>query len=230
MKRLILLITTSLLFIGCGTRQREVSISKEEIKTKIESSGFLRSRTEENTKSEKQNTSEGESSGSVEKSTSEKGNIVTDHTSEKNTSEKQNESYTKTSKVKEYYENGNPKSESEISENMSKEIYRLNSEIDNYKTAAQSAKNDVTRLTAENRQLTNDKETLITNLKIQKEQNSKLTADNATFKRNKDSKVESNRNSWWLYLVISIVSIIVWEIIRRNSVSWYSKLKKLIQS
>ncbi|MCL1671692.1 hypothetical protein [Elizabethkingia ursingii] len=227
MKKILLLLSIFIIW-GCGSRQREVNISKEENKTKIESSGSEKYRTEENTKSEKQNTSVGESSGSVEKTSSEKGNVITDHTAEKNSSEKQNESYTKTSKVKEYYENGNPKSESEISENMSKEIYRLNSELDNYKTAAQSAKSDVTRLTAENRQLTNDKETLITNLKSQKEQNHKLSADNTTLKKNKNSKVKSNRDSWWLYVVISIFSIIVWEIIRRNSVNWYSKLKKLI--
>ncbi|OPC30741.1 hypothetical protein [Elizabethkingia anophelis] len=205
MKHLILLLTISLLFVACGTRQREVNLSKEEIKTKIESSGSEKSKTEENTKSEKQNTSAGESSGSVEKSTSEKGNVITDHTAEKNSSEKQSEVYTKTSKTKEYYENGNPKSESETSENMSKEIYRLTSELDNYKTAAQSAKNDVTRLTAENRQLTNDKETLITNLKNQKEQNSKLKTDNTILKKNKDSKVVSNRDSWWLYILLVVI-------------------------
>lgn len=226
--RAILIVIISLFLFGCGTRQREFKISKEQSNSKIEASGSEKTASQENTKSEKQNTSAGESSGSVEKTSSEKGNIVTDRTSEKNSAEKQSEAYTKTSKVKEYYENGNPKSESETSENMSKEIYRLTSELDNYKAVAQSAKNEVIRLNAENRQLTNDNETLITNLKIQKEQNSKLKSDNTILKKNKDSKVESNRNSWWLYLVISIVSIIVWEIIRRNSVSWYSKLKKLI--
>ena len=108
---------------------------------------------------------------------------------------------------------------------MSKEIYRLTSELDNYKTAAQSAKNDVTRLTAENRQLTNDKETLITNLKSQKEQNTKLTADNTTLKRIKILKLKAIGIVGGFYVVISIISIFIWEIIRRNSVNWYSKLK-----
>lgn len=227
--RAILIVIISLFFFGCGTRQREVNVSKEESKTRIESSGSEKSKSEENTKSEKQNTSVGESSGSVEKSTSEKGNVITDHTSEKNASEKQSEAYTKTSKTEEYYENGNPKSKTETSVIMSKEFSRISNERDYWKSTAQSYKEEVNKLTIKNRQLTNDNETLITNLKSQKEQNSKLTADNTTLKKNKNSKVESNRNSWWLYVVISIISIFIWEIIRRNSVSWYSKLKKLIQ-
>ncbi|HCD9234502.1 TPA: hypothetical protein NEG48_001484 [Elizabethkingia anophelis] len=205
--RAILIVIISLFLFGCGTRQREVNISKEQSNSKIETSGSEKTASQENTKSEKQNTSAGESSGSVEKSTSEKGNIVTDHTSDKNTSEKQNESYTKTLKVKEYYENGNPKSESETNESMSKEIYRLNSEIDYLKSTTQNSKEEITKLTAENKQLSFSNESLVTQVKSQKEINQKLTAENNSFKKSKDLKVKSSRSMWWLYILLYFVGM-----------------------
>lgn len=202
MKRLILLIITSLFLFGCGTRQREVNVSKEHSKTKIESSGSEKTTSQENTKSEKQNTSAGESSGSVEKTSSEKGNIVTDRTSEKKSSEKQNENYQKSTKTEEYYENGNPKSKIETSENMSKEIYKLNYELDNLKNNAQSSKEEITKLTAENKQLSFSNESLVTQIKSQKEINQKLTAENSSLNKSKDIKVKSSRPMWWLYVLL----------------------------
>ncbi|MBG0515227.1 hypothetical protein I4P13_15780 [Elizabethkingia meningoseptica] len=205
--RAILIVIISLFLFGCGTRQREVNVSKEESKTRIESSGSEKTTSKENTKSEKQNTSAGESSGSVERSTSEKGNVITEDSSERNTSEKQNESYTKTSKVKEYYENGNPKSESETNESMSKEIYRLNSEIDYLKSRTQNSKEEITKLITENKQLSFSNESLVTQVKSQKEINQKLTAENNSFKKGKDIKVRSSRPMWWLYGLLYLIGM-----------------------
>lgn len=207
MKHLILLLTISLLFVACGTRQREVDISKEQSKTKIESSGSEKSKSEESTKSEKQNTSAGESSGSIEKSASEKGNVITDHTAEKNSSEKQNENYQKSTKTEEYYENGNPKSKTETSENMTKEIYKLNYELDNLKSNIQLSKDEITKLTAKNKQLSFSNESLVTQVKSQKEINQKLTAENNSFKKSKDFKVKSSRSMWWLYILLYFVGM-----------------------
>lgn len=203
----ILIVIISLFLFGCGTRQREVNVSKEESKTRIESSGSEKTTSQKNTKSEKQNTSAEDSSGSVERSTSEKGNVITDHTAEKNYSEKQNENYQKSTKTEEYYENGNPKSKTETSENMTKEIYKLNYELDNLKSIAQSSKEEITKLTAENKQLSFSNESLITQVKSQKEINQKLTAENNSFKKSKDIKVKSSRPMWWLYGLLYLIGM-----------------------
>lgn len=205
--RAILIVIISLFLFSCGSRQREVNISKEQSNSKIETSGSEKTTIQENTKSEKQNTSAGESSGSVEKKSSEKGNVITENTSEKNSSEKQNENYQKSTKTEEYYENGNPKSKTETSENMTKEIYKLNYELDNLKSNIQLSKDEITKLTAENKQLSFSNESLITQVKSQKEINQKLAAENNNFKKSKDLKVKSSRPMWWLYGLLYLIGM-----------------------
>lgn len=165
-----------MILIACVSRQREVHTVKEEVKTKVENSQIENITSEDLNKTEKQNTSVIKSSGLVENSAS----------------EKQNENSQRTSKNREFYENGNLKSETEVSESITKEAF----------------KSEINKLISENKQLSFSNENLINQIKTQKEINHKLIAENNSIKKAKDSKLERKSNSWWLYILIYLIGVI----------------------
>ncbi|WP_027381882.1 hypothetical protein [Epilithonimonas caeni] len=206
MKKIIYLLL-SIVLISCGSRNTEKEKTKESEKaslnqfsesksdiSKIENTEKSESKTEDNSVAQDFRTTE------LSKSDSEKSG-------EKSNSENSSE----IEKIREYYENGKLKSERETSKNYSK----LSQEKDYWKSSAESLREDNLKI------LENSKLIYRDNLKLQRNNQKLITTNNKSLsKLQKTSlelskKTESKRDSWWLYVLIVVVSIIGWELLTK---------------
>lgn len=100
----------------------------------------------------------------------------------------------KTKRKKEYYENGTLKSESEENITESEQINQLTLENNYLKTSAETLKEE--------------KEELLEREKAYQSEIYSLK------EKNKEKKTE-RKDSWWLYVVIGLSSIVSWEVLKR---------------